>query len=150
MSKTGNTLQDFPTFRFPDVIDNQVRIDNFWNEKQEQDFHTVKAEIAHDRHMFMEYRAGRGISEDTYDVESLEYNLNEIREEMPEVITQFGQWIVAVDGLHVYDGTYHIHSSRINERDWVSHMSEKQWVNIADLTRALYHGSRIYRFLDTQ
>ena len=51
----------------------------------------------------------------------------------------FGQWIVKKDGTLVSDNhmKYTIHHSRIeNNLEWIRHMSEKNWVNLGDFTKA--------------
>jgi hypothetical protein len=51
------------------------------------------------------------------------------------------QWAVTGHGIEARDGTYTIAKNRVWEESdgygWVDHMSEKEWVDMADFKEAL-------------
>ncbi len=63
---------------------------------------------------------------------------------------QFGQWTVYGTGLMVSDNGYDIAPGELNHTDWISHMSEKNWVNMDDFIQAYRYAlmcnrSKLYR-----
>jgi hypothetical protein len=54
-----------------------------------------------------------------------------------KVIKRFGSWVVTTYGIECTTSPYPIEISRLNEHDWIKHMSEKNWVHVGDFSRAL-------------
>tara|TARA_R110000868_G_scaffold185711_3_gene427737 strand:+ start:832 stop:1059 length:228 start_codon:yes stop_codon:yes gene_type:complete len=42
---------------------------------------------------------------------------------------QIGDWVVYKNGDMEYDNYYFIDNSRLNEENWLLHLSEKGWIN---------------------
>lgn len=60
------------------------------------------------------------------------------------VVKRFGAWVVTTYGIECLDHYYPIETSRVNETDWVDHMSEKTWVTIPDFAAALDYAKQLY------
>ena len=62
-----------------------------------------------------------------------------------EISGVYGNWKVDQNGNIDYRGEfgYHIPVDRVEEEDWVEHMSSKSWVNIAHFEKAL-NTARLY------
>ncbi|MCX7045476.1 MAG: hypothetical protein NTX50_08345 [Candidatus Sumerlaeota bacterium] len=54
------------------------------------------------------------------------------RMELPPILMREGDWVVTTAGVDCLIIQYNIETSRLDERDWETHMSEKSWINIAD------------------
>ena len=64
-------------------------------------------------------------------------------EKNQEYIASFGEWRVCLDGsLDAPRQSYWIEVGRMFEDDWVSHMREKNWVNISSFIQALEYGRK--------
>jgi len=63
--------------------------------------------------------------------------LKEVMEEkdIANIIQRFGQWVVTDFGLECLYNYYPIQKERINE-DWLSHLSDKNWVNMEEFEAA--------------
>jgi hypothetical protein len=147
VSKTGKTLVDFPTLNVPDVVKASVRKEEL-NDAQKNEAKTVQREIKRDSEMMLKFRKRYALAEERYDIEELEDRVEDKGEDVPVIITQFGQWLITPIGIEATETFYFIERSRVEDTDWIAHMSEKDWVNMEDFTRALYHASRIYHALD--
>ena len=82
-------------------------------------------------------------------------------EPLDEIWWRGRQWAVTAHGLECLDGCYHIEASRLAERapetnapEWLLHMGEKNWVDVADFTAAflialvLHNKARGFRAAD--
>ncbi len=56
--------------------------------------------------------------------------------DIPELIERYGDWAICSDGIYSLYIKYFIDKNRFDENDWVDHLSEKNWVNIDDFTKA--------------
>lgn len=54
-----------------------------------------------------------------------------------EIYKRFGDWCVTDTGVDCLSHPYWVEVDRLHEDDWVRHMAEKCWVNIADFSMAL-------------
>jgi hypothetical protein len=69
-------------------------------------------------------------------------------ERYPTIITQVGRWAITAYGLECLNVGYSINAARLNEDDWIDHMSEKMWVDdLEDFATALYHARAIHAIL---
>lgn len=57
--------------------------------------------------------------------------------EYPPLRGRVGAWAICDDGLASLRYEYWIDRSRVDEPDWVQHMSEKEWVDVEEFSRAL-------------
>lgn len=64
--------------------------------------------------------------------------------EVSPVVKRFGDWVVTTYGIECLKIYYPIELSRVNESDWVRHMSEKEWVKIRDFAAALDYAKDLY------
>ena len=64
--------------------------------------------------------------------------------EVSPIVKRFGAWVVTTYGIECLESYYPIEFSRVNESDWVPHMREKEWVNIAEFAAALGHAKELY------
>lgn len=139
---------DFPTLSLKNPLMNQERIMSL-DSKQSEQYNKVKKEAERDRAFMKELRGTYGLSENSYDEEEYEERIAEGADEPPVVICQFGQWVITEVGLEAAEyGNYFIARDRVDEKDWVAHLSEKDWIEMEDFCRALYHAQNIYRYLD--
>jgi hypothetical protein len=60
------------------------------------------------------------------------------------IVKRFGAWVVTTYGIECLKFYYPIDFSRVDENDWIQHMSEKEWVNLGDFTAALAHAKHLY------
>lgn len=60
------------------------------------------------------------------------------------ILKIFGVFAVTDCGIECLTHYYAIDKSRLSEGDWISHMSEKTWVNVGDFTQALTHAQNIH------
>lgn len=61
------------------------------------------------------------------------------------VIERFGTWVVSTYGLECLTMDYPIKLNRVEELDWVLHMSEKGWVKMYDFVRALGYAQQLLK-----
>src|SRR5882724_1270086 len=64
--------------------------------------------------------------------------------EVSPIVKRFGAWVVTTYGIECLQNYYPIEFSRVNESDWVRHMSGKVWVNIREFASALDHAKHLY------
>jgi hypothetical protein len=57
--------------------------------------------------------------------------------DLPPILGRIGDWAICTDGLYCLIRDYPIATSRLENFDWVEHMSAKGWVNEADFAAAL-------------
>lgn len=56
------------------------------------------------------------------------------------------QWAVTKYGIEARDGTYVIERDRVEEDDWIEHMSEKNWIDLGDFAEALRLARMWFRY----
>lgn len=57
---------------------------------------------------------------------------------LPALLKRYGEWVITKNGIDSLATNYHIAKDRLDEYDWIKHMSEKTWVNIHDFERAFF------------
>ncbi|MBW2407165.1 MAG: hypothetical protein JRF17_07325 [Deltaproteobacteria bacterium] len=57
---------------------------------------------------------------------------------LPALFKRYGEWVITKYGIDSLAANYHIAKDRLDEYDWIKHMSEKTWVNIHDFERAFF------------
>ena len=57
---------------------------------------------------------------------------------LPALFKRYGEWVITKNGIDSLATNYHIAKDRLDEYDWIKHMSEKTWVNIHDFERAFF------------
>ena len=57
--------------------------------------------------------------------------------ELPPIFRRYGDWVITPEGLDCLTTDYKVEKDRINEPDWINHMSAKSWVNMDDFRRTL-------------
>ncbi|MFH1882801.1 MAG: hypothetical protein ABIL62_08845 [Planctomycetota bacterium] len=57
--------------------------------------------------------------------------------ELPPIFMRYGDWVITPEGLDCLTIDYTVEKDRLNEPDWINHMSAKSWVNMDDFRRAL-------------
>jgi hypothetical protein len=55
---------------------------------------------------------------------------------LPQIIARFGDWAICEDGIHCLYLRYYIDKVRLEEPDWIEHVTEKFWVNPKDFIDA--------------
>ena len=56
----------------------------------------------------------------------------------------FGKWIVTKEGdLDYNNGRYFIDHKRLNEKDWLSHIQEKGWIDLNDFIPAFWAACKV-------
>lgn len=55
---------------------------------------------------------------------------------LPPILERYGDWVICNDGIFCLYVKYHIAKDRFHETDWVSHVTEKTWVNSPDFIAA--------------
>jgi hypothetical protein len=56
----------------------------------------------------------------------------------------FGDWVVTKQGdLDYNNGRYFISCERLKEKDWLSHMQEKGWIDLNDFIPAFWYACKI-------
>jgi len=72
--------------------------------------------------------------------------------EMPQIITQFGDWAVTPHGVECLTYPYQIQWDSltdpiVGDEFWLEKLADKDWVNIQHAMEAIRHGRRIHRYL---
>jgi hypothetical protein len=62
-----------------------------------------------------------------------------------KVICRFGDWVVTSHGMECLSRYYSIDAGRLYECNWVRHMSEKNWPNVAHFACALERAREFHR-----
>jgi len=65
--------------------------------------------------------------------------------ELAPIVKLFKQFAVTNDGIECTQTYYNIAKHRIDEDDWVKHMSEKTWVDIKDFTEAFEYARKYFQ-----
>ncbi|MGR5452110.1 hypothetical protein ACP3VZ_03865 [Vibrio sp. PNB22_2_2] len=60
------------------------------------------------------------------------------------IIAEFGQWVVTDLGIECNFTYYFIDKERLNEPDWVEHVSKKTWVNKGEFVAAFKYALSIH------
>ena len=59
-------------------------------------------------------------------------NLKELDLKREDITHVIGQWAITKSGIESLDVYYPIALERITKQDWLTHMAEKNWVNMRD------------------
>lgn len=62
-----------------------------------------------------------------------------------EIIYRFGQFAITDDGIECLVTAYSINKTRLSEQDWIKHMEEKSWVNMADFKKTIYQAESYFK-----
>jgi hypothetical protein len=58
--------------------------------------------------------------------------------EFPPIFKRYGDWVITPRGLYCLITDYIVERDRLDEPDWIDHMSSKSWVDIKDFQRAFF------------
>ena len=64
---------------------------------------------------------------------------------LPPIIKRHGVWAICSDGLHCLFTKYHVAKNRFDEDDWISHVTQKQWVDNIDFIAAFEEAKEMAR-----
>lgn len=64
---------------------------------------------------------------------------------LPPLLYRCGDWAICEDGIHCLYIQYYISKSRLNEDDWIEHVTEKSWVIRSDFIDAFEKAKEILR-----
>jgi hypothetical protein len=67
------------------------------------------------------------------------------RYDVSPIVRRFGAWAVTTYGIESLTSYYPIELSRVDESDWLKHMSEKTWVDISEFSEALNYAKSLHR-----
>lgn len=65
--------------------------------------------------------------------------------ELPPILQRFGDWVLTTEGIHSLTMDYEFGKERFNE-DWISHMKEKDWVNMRDFGMVFIAGKEFVKY----
>jgi len=65
--------------------------------------------------------------------------------DLPPLLSRFGDWVICENGIHCLYIEYYIAKSRLDESDWVDHVTEKPWVNARDFISAFEEAKNILK-----
>lgn len=134
---------DFVNVVWQDPIKDTVRINN----SLKPYLNSLKEVSDRDSEIMNNARNRWEIGAEFYNIDEYHSNIDDGGDGFPDIITQFGTWAVTEFGVECLTNSYHIDADRLEQTDWQSHMSKKEWVNMADFVLALYHGRKIHRYL---